>query len=414
MLAGVSVEPDGSRWRMSGVNERLRCCRYRPAQAFHIHQDGVHHRGPTQRSRLTFMIYLTDGDAFEGGDTVFFADGPRATREGEAHPPVVARVRPRAGSLILFDHRIWHAGEAVTRGVKHIVRSDVMFEAVDEAAGASGRADEHQGYVWALCALPGGRIASGGRDTAIRLWNAHGNAAGVLRGHSQSVLGLGVLDAQRLVSVSRDRTLRVWTLDAMACEQVFRPHAAAILSVATWQGLVVTGGADGAVRVTRPSDAETTTLADCGSWVWSLDVSADGRLAAACEDGGVRLFDVRSMAACDVMPGGGPLRAVAVSRDGSRFACGNAAGSITTWARLDQGWRQEAIWQGHTAAVRKLRFGADGDLYSGGEDGLAHRWSVSGRSAWDAHHENFVTDVLPVAGQVVTCAYDGRIVRHKA
>jgi predicted 2-oxoglutarate/Fe(II)-dependent dioxygenase YbiX len=248
----LADEADGVRWKMRGVNERLRWCRYRPGQAFHIHQDGVHHRGPTLRSRLTFMIYLTDGDAFEGGDTVFFADGPRATPEGEAQPPVVARVRPRAGSLILFDHRIWHAGEAVTRGVKHIVRSDVMFESVGETGGASCHCDEHQGYVWTLCALPGERLASGGRDTAIRLWNARGDAAGVLRGHRQSVLGLAMLDARRLVSVSRDRTLRVWNVDTGACEQVFHPHAAAILSVTTWRGLIVTGGADGAVRATRP------------------------------------------------------------------------------------------------------------------------------------------------------------------
>ena len=32
-------------WTLSGINERLRLCRYLPGQQFHLHQDGVHHRG---------------------------------------------------------------------------------------------------------------------------------------------------------------------------------------------------------------------------------------------------------------------------------------------------------------------------------------------------------------------------------
>src|SRR4051794_34600316 len=37
------------------------------------------------------------------------------------------------GSLILFDHGIWHAGETVTAGTKYIMRSDVLFRRVDSA-----------------------------------------------------------------------------------------------------------------------------------------------------------------------------------------------------------------------------------------------------------------------------------------
>jgi len=31
-------------WRLAGLNERMRFCRYRPGQRFSIHQDGVHNR----------------------------------------------------------------------------------------------------------------------------------------------------------------------------------------------------------------------------------------------------------------------------------------------------------------------------------------------------------------------------------
>ena len=409
----LAQQEDGVAWRMTGVNERLRWCRYRAGQAFHIHQDGVHHRGPALRSRLTFMVYLTDGDAFEGGDTLFFAGGPHTTPPGEPHPPVVARVRPRRGSLILFDHRIWHAGEAVTRGVKHIVRSDLMFEAV-EGDPSLAQDEGHQGYVWTLCALPDGRVASGGRDTAIRLWDAQGAAAGFLRGHEQSVLGLAAADGQRLVSVSRDRTLRMWNLNTRQCERVFRPHDAAILCVAAWNGLAISGGADGAVRATRLAGAESTPLATCAGWVWSVDVTDAGLLATACEDGSVRCFDLREMRPLAVLPGGPALRAVALSADGMQLAAGDITGRVTRWTRNGDQWQRGTSWQAHAAALRKLRLTADGALLSGGEDGHARRWTRSGELAWEATHDNFVTDVLPVPGGVLSCAYDGRITRHAA
>jgi predicted 2-oxoglutarate/Fe(II)-dependent dioxygenase YbiX len=113
-------------WSLTAVNERFRLCRYRAGQQFNIHQDGVHHRGDEEQSCLTFMIYLTDGDEFEGGDTVFYSHGPGGNQEGSP-AKIIDRVRPRAGSLILFDHSLWHAGEVVTCGVKHIMRSDVLY-----------------------------------------------------------------------------------------------------------------------------------------------------------------------------------------------------------------------------------------------------------------------------------------------
>jgi hypothetical protein len=48
---------------------------------------------------------------FEGGDTDF--------RD--------FRVVPRTGSALLFIHDTWHEGAAVSRGVKYVLRSDVLY-----------------------------------------------------------------------------------------------------------------------------------------------------------------------------------------------------------------------------------------------------------------------------------------------
>jgi len=407
------TDADGVRWRADRVNERFRFCRYRENQAFQIHQDGVHHRGPGHRSQLTFMVYLTDGDEFDGGDTVFFDGGPQTTPAGEAHPPVRASVRPQAGSLIVFDHRIWHAGAIVTRGVKHIMRSDLMFRAERVVPLADAPfTPPHQGYVWAMCALPDGRVASAGRDASVRIWDAQGCGVATLRGHEQSVLAMAMIDDRRLASVSRDRSLRVWDLATGNCEQRFTPHGAAILSVAAWQGQVITGSADGDLRITDPCSGECSTLDSTGCWPWSLDITPDGLLASAGEDGFVRLYDLATLHAKEALVVGAACRSVAFSPDGQQLAVGDIQGRIVRWRRRCGGWQPVASWQAHQAAVRRVRFGADATLFSGGEDGWARHWSARHDATWEARHDNFVTDVLPLRDSVLTCAYDGRIARH--
>ena len=97
--------------RPVGVNERFRCYRYAPGQRFAPHYDGAFRRSRSERSELTFMIYLNDD--FTGGHTVFH--------------DLDADVAPRRGMALLFQHAVLHEGCAVTSGVKYVLRSDVMY-----------------------------------------------------------------------------------------------------------------------------------------------------------------------------------------------------------------------------------------------------------------------------------------------
>ncbi len=420
-LSGLDQRHDESSggWRFDSVNERFRFCRYQADQAFHIHQDGVHQRGPMLQSRLTFMIYLTDGDDFEGGDTLFFAGGPGTNVDGQSHPPVVARVRPRRGSLILFEHHLWHAGATVTQGIKHIVRSDVMFRRETPASLPNPQLDmaftpSHEGYVWSLCHAGHNLVASGGRDAVIRLWTEEGAAAGCLHGHSQSVLGLALADDGRLVSVSRDRSLRVWDLILHRCDAVLHPHDGAILCVHAWQGHIVSGAADGTIVLSDPNARATQMLARGLGWVWDLDSASDGLLVAALESGEVVAWRADQQRQCWTLKIDSPLRAVAISRDGQQLVAGDVMGRIHHWVRQNNGWHLAHCWQAHRAALRCLRFAPDASLYSGAEDGWVRRWSMAHQCLWQHAHDNFVTDLLPLSSSaLLSCAYDGRILRHR-
>ena len=97
------------------------------------HHDGRNRR-PAGDSFLTALLYLNgegeslegeEGEPLEGGHTLFLS--------GDGDP--VARVAPRKGSLLLFDHHLYHRGEGVRRGTKFCLRSDLLYQPFDSQTG---------------------------------------------------------------------------------------------------------------------------------------------------------------------------------------------------------------------------------------------------------------------------------------
>lgn len=404
------ADADGGRWRLHSLNERLRLCRYRPGQRFNLHQDGVHHRGPDLRSRLTFMIYLTDGAAFAGGDTLFYAHGPGRGGEAEAAP--AARVRPRAGALILFDHALWHAGEAVTAGIKHILRSDLLYRRVRgrDAAGATAPfAPGHDGYVWTLARLGDGRIASAGRDAQVRLWSGDGRESARLQGHAQSVLGLCELPRARLATVSRDRSLRIWNLADGACVRSALAHdSAALCLTRLGDGRLASGAADGGIALWSDDGERRGAWTAHAGWVWSLCALGESGLLSASEDGELAWWNVSSAERIAGLRCDAPLRSVDAQADGARIAFAGVDGRIRLARAGDGGLHSEREWLGHDAAVRRVRWLGDGRLVSCGEDGRVRVWDGDGALVQERRHDNFATDALLLEdGRLLSCGYDG-------
>ena len=400
-------------WRVYSVNTRLRFCRYTQNQRFNIHQDGVHHRAPDLRSMLTFMIYLNDGSEFAGGDTLFFASGPRASPGAN---PVVARVRPKMGSLILFDHGIWHAGETVTAGTKYIMRSDVLFRRVDSAISASSNVTKpaHRGYVWALAGLDDQHLASAGRDCKIRLWDRAGTCTGELAGHTQSVLGLARID-EHLASVSRDRTLRIWNLKSRQCVSAVTAHDATVLTVAAiGDGRVATGAADHKIKVWNVAGEELAAIGAHTGWVWKVVRVTDSLLASASEDGSVQVWSTETLEMVARLEGPHELRTVAASPDGTTLATGDITGCLRVWTNVLERPRIEAEFPAHGSAIRCAHFIDTATIATGSEDHRLKIWrGWPLRLCYEAQHENFVTDFHAYDQyRGVSCSYDGTISPH--
>lgn len=412
LAPGLGAVMDEDDWRMVGVNERLRFCRYRPGTQFRAHQDGVHHRQHTE-SRLTFMVYLND-DAFSGGDTLFF-EGRSSAMSGR---DATLCLRPRTGSLIVFDHALWHAGALVDSGRKYVLRSDLMYEPQHPPQVDGPFQPGHRGYVWALASLGDMGVASAGRDASIRLWDHEGGYLGQLDGHTQSILGLVEVAPGELVSHSRDRTIRRWSL-ATGKSTLVGTSDSAVLSCARLDcGRLVTGAADGRVTVWNLATGAADRRQAHACWIWAIAALGDGGFATASEDGTVKLWQPEGRDCAQVIDLGRPLRTLAswIDADGSVIlAAGDLDGTVHLLATAPMLARLDCL-AAHDGPVRRVRFEARHVLLTCGEDGLVSRWNLPSRQGVViGSHENFATDVLPtMSGRWISCGYDGRIMLHGA
>ncbi|MEQ4222017.1 MULTISPECIES: 2OG-Fe(II) oxygenase [Pseudomonas syringae group] len=411
-FSGLNTVIDEDDWTVIGVNERLRFCRYRPGTRFRAHQDGVHHRHNTQ-SRLTFMVYLND-DAFIGGDTVFFNDRSAAMSDRDA----ILCLRPRRGSLIVFDHALWHTGALVSAGQKYVMRSDLMYEPQQPPQLDGPFQPGHRGYVWALVRLGDSGFASAGRDATIRLWDRDGGCLGQLNGHTQSVLGLVECAPGELVSHSRDRIIRRWSL-ATGTSSVIGTSDSAVLSCAQLDcGRLVTGAADGSLMVWDLAAGTASRHQTHSHWIWAIAPLGNGRFATASEDGTVRLWQREEPDCVQVIDLGQSLRTLAswIDTHGSVIlAAGDIEGMVHLLATDPVPLRLNSFCA-HEGPVRRVRFESRHLLLTCGEDGLVSRWNLQSlQGTVIGSHDNFATDVLPTGdGRWVSCGYDGRIIMQGA
>jgi hypothetical protein len=119
-------------WRPAGLNECLRFCKYNPGDFFRKHCDACFVRSEDEQSWFTTMFYLNGN--FEGGATNFLAiDGPSSAYEDQLNAAqkdeIMASVAPETGlCLLFFQPGLLHEGEDLHKGLKYILRTDMMFQ----------------------------------------------------------------------------------------------------------------------------------------------------------------------------------------------------------------------------------------------------------------------------------------------
>ncbi len=383
---------EGVRWQLCGLNSRFRACRYTGGQAFCIHRDGPHVPSDDVRSQLTVQIYLDDAPDRTGGRTRFYADS-RGTE-------LWAAITPKRGAAIVFDHRVWHDGEAVTAGIKHVLRTDAMYRRLDVAAIDRDVIGNHRGYAWRVIACRDGTLASSGRDGTVRRWGRHARTYDLGAG---SVTAL-VEDARgRLWCGTRSGVVAV--IDGDSITRVAE-DVGGVLDARALGDRVVLSTSRGTLLAFDAAAAATWSAQAHDRWAWGVTIAGDA-IVSCGEDGRVVMTD-RAGQPRTFAELGAPLRVIASigSHDTPELLVGDTRG----WLRhLGPTGDIVASLRAHDGAITTLAFARDRTWVTGSEDGYVKRWRDRQLIA-STRTSDFVTSVaLDERGDVACAGYGGSI-----
>ncbi|WP_322779083.1 TIR domain-containing protein, partial [Frankia sp. Cas4] len=265
----------------------------------------------------------------------------------------------------------------------------------------------------------GTMIASGGRDSAVRLWDAAtGRQLRTLMGHTGPVLSVCFSpDGTMIASGSDDHMVRLWDTTTGTERRSLTGHTARVWSVGFSPDgtMIASGGYDCTVRLWDTTTGQhLRALIGRTDWVSSVGFSPDGTMiAAGGNDRMVRLWDTTTGRELPALIGHiGPVSSVGFSPDGTMIAAGGDDGDVQLWDTTTG--RELRALTDHTGPVWSVGFSPDSTMIaSGSGDRTVRLWdTTTGRQLRTlAGHTNRVRSVefAPDSSMIVSGSDDGTI-----
>lgn len=408
-IEGINKEEYGN-WKLDSLNSRIRICRYLPNQYFNKHLDGVHFVSALKQSKLTFMIYLNGSEEFEGGKTLFF--------NSKENNEVIGRYEPKKGDLIIFDHNLWHSGETVLSGEKYILRSDIIYQKIEETQENESKfcGEGHLGYIW-TATIFNDRLITSGRDKKIKIWSKEGKKVSEIIGHKNSILNLIVFDKETIISASRDMSIKIWSKlegDKFQLKNSINYHVGIPLCLCkVSEDEFFSGGADGNVNQIDLKGRLIDKFNAHDEWIWGIAKIDDDYYTTISEDGSIKIWEFKQNRELVTREGDLPINSIAIRNH--VIYLGRFDGTIIKlrFEKKKKKLREIAMKKCHNGIIRKILID-DNFLYSASEDNTLKVWDGDNLEFIEKfEHKNFVQDIAIFDDSIITVSYDGKIKKNK-
>lgn len=218
---------------------------------------------------------------------------------------------------------------------------DPHLEPTAHPNGDCSALQSHSDRVYTVSFSPDGQlIASGSRDTTVKIWRLDGTLVATLHGHSARINSVVFSpNGRAIASASDDKTIKLWSANGVLIKTFAGPnsHQSYVSSVSFSPDgqRIASASWDNTVKIWNVDDGslDKTLLQGYSDSVESVSFSPDGRLiVSASWDGTVKLWSLKDGTLLKTLQGhtSGVLD-VAFSPDGRKIASAGDDRSIILW-----------------------------------------------------------------------------------
>lgn len=202
------------------------------------------------------------------------------------------------------------------------------------------------------------RVISAGWEGRLAIWTLAGEPVRSWQAHAGTVNGLVFTDSGGMITAGYDAQLVDWTLDGRELRRQATPSSITAATGSAVRDLLLTGHADGWVRIWRLSDLSLVQAQQAHTAAVRAVAlhEPSGRMASSGRDGRVVLFSV-----------GEPPQALAPAPTDSRTLAFSPAGHILMgggWFRLHRWELDEGAFRTiptpHHGIIKAIRYSKDG------------------------------------------------------